>query len=123
MTRVRRHLLEAPHTDRIPKTLRSCRPGGRRWPIEMLPVHRDAEGGYPPNSHDCNPLETAFARLQDMIGTHFLRHPAEKKVQNLHRKIVEFWPQCADLLAELISRGQPAAMQDIIIAKGGNTGR
>ena len=57
-----------------------------------------------------------------MVGAHFLQHLAEKKVQNLHRKIVEFWPQCADLLAELI-RGQPAVMQDIIIAKGSNTGR
>ena len=101
------------HTDRIPRTLRSCRPyvpGLRRranYPVALAAgCARDHWGGYPPNSHDCNPLETVFADLQAEVGEYFIGHPKEATARRLREKVLEFWPRYAADLASL-TRKQP----------------
>ena len=76
----------------------------------------------PPRSHDLNPLETAFATLQAMVGNCFLHHPAEVSRANIIKKVGEYWPQCHTLGVGLMAN-QPAVLQEIWMSRGQSTGR
>ena len=95
--------LRTQYTAECQATMARCRHNGRRYPITCELPASMASNGFPPRSHDCNPLETAFAMLQNMVGNHFRDNPDDYgKLHVLHAKVAEFWPLCADLLRDLI---------------------
>ena len=104
-------------TDGCKRTMRSCRPGGRRTPL--YPITHIV---IPPRSHDLNPLETAFAQLQAMVGNHFLYHSEEVSRQKIIEKVGEYWPMCHELCVQLMAN-QPAVMDEIYVSRGQSTGR
>ena len=64
-----------------------------------------------------------FADLQAEVGEHFIGgHPKEATARRLREKVLEFWPRYAADLASLI-RKQPGVVREIIMMKGGPTGR
>ena len=97
------------------------------WPVSVVLPASAVDGGYPPSSHDCMPLETVFALLQSphSIGLHFLAPQpgaADCTTHRLHEMVLELWPQCAARLRLLIGK-LPAVMEDIVSAVGGGSGR
>ena len=111
------------HVEGVHRTLRSCRPGGRPWPVTLAAGCAAQDwAGCPPNSHDCNPLETVFAALQTEVGSYFICNPDQWTARRLREKILELWPRHAEALGSLI-RNQPNVMLEIVALKGGTTGR
>jgi hypothetical protein len=117
------------HTKRVLKTLRSCKPWvgalrrKARYPVRLMAGSASHHfAGCPPNSHDCNPLETVFAELQADVGDCFTQNAGDRQACRLREKICEIWPRKAAHLRHLVLK-LPAVMRDIIDMIGAGTGR
>ena len=72
-----------------PRTAASarCAAAGRAAAHSAVPDHAHRDSAAERRSHDLNPLETAFAQLQAMMGNHFLYHFEEVSRQKIVEKI------------------------------------
>ena len=48
-----------------------------------------------------------------MVGSYFLRNPAEVSRAKVIEKVGEYWPQCHELCMQLMAN-QPAALAEIV---------
>ena len=87
--------------------------------MTLYPSATKTKNGFPPNSHDCNPLETIFARWKEKIYLRFKPDgTTERTMDNLHKIMIEEWEHMDQEEIRKIIDLQPIVMKEII-AKGG----
>ena len=90
--------------------------------INLYPSAKESINGYPPNSHDCNPLETIFARWKERIYMRLQPNgKTTRTMDNLYKVMNEEWNNIPQSEIQAIINLQPKVMQEIIDKNGDGT--